>query len=150
MAAKSEDDPITDDEYVLRRVFWDKFKTEKNPCISPSAFEPRTEGRDPDTEGISLYRESCQNDPSDILAAMVPEKRLLNGVVRISVKRLKALGFSVLPNKDHTFGIAGHVVIPELKSKDYPSKKKSFGPNILELCREASAPNNILIRPDSP
>lgn len=54
---KSEDDPITDDEWLLRRVRVEKFRTNKLPVVSPNAFEPRIRGRDPDGDGISLHRE---------------------------------------------------------------------------------------------
>lgn len=59
---KSEDAPITDDEFLLRRVRCEKFRSNEVPRISPNAFEPRISGRDPDIDGISLYREACLDD----------------------------------------------------------------------------------------
>ena len=56
MTLKDENDPITPDEWFLRRVHCDKFRTDKTPLISPNAFEPRIKGRDPDKDGISLFR----------------------------------------------------------------------------------------------
>jgi hypothetical protein len=62
---KSEHDPITDEEWLLRRVRKEQFRTEKTPIISPNAFEPRIKGQDPDTDGISLYRAQCLSDPGE-------------------------------------------------------------------------------------
>lgn len=66
---KSESDAITDDEWLLRRVHRDRFRIGKMPFISPGAFEPRLpeKCRDPDIDGISLYRESCLANPEACL-----------------------------------------------------------------------------------
>jgi hypothetical protein len=85
---KSETDPITDDEWLLRRVRIEKFRTDKVPLISPNAFEPRVKGRDPDTDGISLYRAACLADPSEVLATIAPERMHEYGIVRIPVSLL--------------------------------------------------------------
>jgi hypothetical protein len=96
---KDETDPIADDEWLLRRVRIEKFRTDKNPVISPNAFEPRIKGRDPDTDGISFYRAACLNDPSEVLATIASERRHEYGIVRISVSLLKSLQLSVQSNR---------------------------------------------------
>ena len=80
---KSESDPITDEEFLLRRVRIERFRYDRTPLVSPNAFEPRIVGRDPDTTGISLYREACLADPCDILATVPEEKRADYGIVRV-------------------------------------------------------------------
>src|SRR5689334_1348658 len=72
---KSEGDPITDDEWLLRRVRIEKFRTDRVPIISPNAFEPRVRGCDVDMDGISLYRAACIADPSEVLATVAPERQ---------------------------------------------------------------------------
>ena len=52
-------EPITTDEWRLRLVYGDRF-------LTPNAFEPR-DGRHPDADGLSLFRESCLSEPTDAL-----------------------------------------------------------------------------------
>lgn len=144
---KNESDPITDDEWLLRRVHKSRFKTERTPIISPSAFEPRIEGRDPDVDGISLYREACVASPEDILATVPEDKRPDQGIVRISVAALRQLNFAVHSNPDAR--IPGHVVIPELNSENFSTAKASYTPALLDLAAIASQDENIVRRPPS-
>ena len=142
---KAETEPITDDEWLLRRVRLEKFRTDKVPVISPNAFEPRVTGRDPDTDGISLHRAACLADPSEVLATLVPERRHEYGIVRIPVSLLRSLNLSVASKPDER--VKGHVVIPELNADDYASDKSRFTPLKYKLATEASKDKNILRRP---
>jgi hypothetical protein len=138
---KAETDPITDDEFLLRRVRIERFRTDQVPIISPNAFEPRTQGRDPDTDGISFYRAACLNDPDEILPGD-PQRRRVNGIVRLSVSFLKSLNLSVVSKLDAR--VKGHVVIPELNAQDYQANKARFKPIMLKLAEEASKDENIV------
>jgi hypothetical protein len=142
---KSEGDPITDDEWLLRRVRVEKFRTDKVPILSPNAFEPRVKGRDPDTDGISLYRAACLSDPSEVLATVAPERRHEYGVVRVAVSFLKSLGLSVRSTPDEP--IKGHITIPELNAAAYEVAKASFTPVKEKLAVEASKDENIVRHP---
>ncbi len=142
---KSEVDPITDDEWLLRRVHRDRFRTDKIPRVSPNAFEPRIKGRDPDTDGISLYREQCNNDPAAILAKIPEANQCDIAIVRIQVSFLKSMKLSVRNAPDEP--IKGHVVIPELNSRDYEMKKADFIQIKLDLAEEASKDQNIVKYP---
>lgn len=142
---KTEADPITEDEWLLRRVHKTKFRTTKAPIISPSAFEPRVKGNDPDWDGISLYRAACLNIPNEILATVAPEKLPEIGVVRIQVKDLRDLGLTVEPKPDPH--VKGHVVIPEFNARDFAGDKSRFTPSMLALATLASDDSNILIWP---
>jgi hypothetical protein len=115
---KSETDPITADEWLLRMVWEDRF-TKKVPLISPRAFEPRT-GKHPDTDGLSLFREACVTNPTDVLAVIAEDKRAKYGIVRIPVAALGGLGLTVSTSRNDT--VAGHVVIPELNSTAFQDK----------------------------
>src|SRR5438552_2926450 len=145
---KSEDEPVTDDEWLLRRVWRERFRTDSTPIISPGAFEPRCKGRDIDREGISLYRHACLNDPADILAEVDEDKRPSTAIFRVSVAYLKSLGLSVLCRPRPA--IPGHVVIPELNADDYKAAKGKFTPILKELADEASKDENIVRRPAPP
>jgi tRNA pseudouridine55 synthase len=123
---KSEADPITDDEWLLRRVPLPQFRTDRLPIISPNAFEPRIKGRDVDADGISLYRAACLNDPGEILEPVAAERRQEYGIVRLSVSFLKSLGLSVRNSPDDR--VKGHVVLPELNAVDYQRDKGRYVP----------------------
>lgn len=143
---KAEDEPITDDEWLLRRVHRERFRTDSLPLISPGAFEPRCKGRDIDTDGISLFRSACLNDPSDILAEIAEEKRPSIGIVRISKAFLSMLGLNVVGRP--VPAITGHVVIPELNADDYKANKAKFIPFLKDIADEASKDENVIRWPE--
>jgi hypothetical protein len=139
---KAESDPVTDDEWLLRCVFFKRFRTDELPIISPNTFEPRDKkSRQPDTDGISLYRAACLADVSEILAPIAEDKRALTGIVRIPVALLQTLGLSVKIKPDV---VRGHVVIPELREELYFADKAKFTPIKLALAVEASKDENIV------
>ena len=145
---KSESDAITDDEFLLRRVHKTRFKTQKCPVISPSCFEPRLPGpktRDPDTDGISLFRESCLNSPEDCLAKISEEKRSEWGLVRIPVHELKKIDLTVKPSHDDR--IRGHVVIPEMSASEFEDNGDFVRLSMDRLARICSQDGNIAVDP---
>jgi hypothetical protein len=145
---KPETDPIADDEWLLRRVRVERFRTDKTPIISPNAFEPRLPGpkvRDPDTEGISLYRQACLASPEDVLGTVAEDKRHGYGIVRIPVSLLRTLNLTIVIRQDSR--ILGHVVIPELNATAYAADKAPFTPTLLRLAEAASEDANIVRRP---
>ncbi len=144
---KSETDPITEDEWLLRRVHSDRFKSNRVPTISPSAFEPRIKGHDPDVDGISLYREACLGSANELLASMNEDKRREQAVVRIGVRFLHQLGLTVTIKPD--LHVKGHVVIPELNSVEYAASKSRFTAIFHGLAVEASRDENIAIQPSA-
>jgi hypothetical protein len=144
---KSESDPITDEEWLLRRVRREQFRTEKHPLISPNAFEPRIKGRDPDTDGISLYRQACLAEVSLILVTLAPERHSEYGIVRVPVTLLRTLNLTVTSIPDER--IPGHVVIPELNASDYAADKSAFLSIKETLATVASEDANILRWPQA-
>lgn len=140
---KPETDPITEDEWLLRRVRVERFRTDKTPIISPNAFEPRVKRRDIDHDGNSLYREACLSAPSDIWATVVEEKRHEFGIVRVSVRLLKELKLTIEPRPNPR--VRGHVVIRELNANDYAADKARFTEIKLRLAEVASEDGNILV-----
>lgn len=152
---KSEDEPISDDEWLLRRVYVDRFPRAGNDAFSPRTFEPRINGRDPDVDGISLYRLDCVATPAEVLKKIAdPAKHRKNGVVRVavvSVRSLQEMRLSIVPSPDEDFPlenrIAGHVLIPELNSNAYAADKDRFLPVLKALADLASQPGATIIQP---
>lgn len=140
---KAETDPITADEWLLRLVWEDRF-TQKVPVISPRTFEPRT-GKHPDTDGLSLFREACVANPTDVLVVIGEDKRARYGIVRLPVTALGGLGLTVSASPIDT--VAGHVVIPELNSTAFQDKANTpfFVATQLALAKIAS--ENIVHQP---
>ena len=95
---KDESESISDDEFVYRLVHEMRFRDNKNPMISPSAFEPRVKGNAPDYDGISLFRASCLESVDQVLEVIPQEKRSSIGVVKIPIVELKRMGLSVVSN----------------------------------------------------
>lgn len=144
---KSEDEPITADEWLLRRVWKSSFPTPTCPNFSNETFKPRYKGNDIDSDGISLYREACLTAAGDILSEVSEQKRADNGIVRVSVAFIQSLGLTVLSKPEPP--IKGHVVIPELNADAYEKDKKRLMPLILKLATEASRDDNIVLRPQA-
>ena len=147
---KSESDAITDDEWLLRRVHRDRFRIGKMPFISPGAFEPRLpeKCRDPDIDGISLYRESCLANPEACLLPVAAEKRSEWGIVRILAAEIRRLGMSV--NAAHDEQIPGHVVIPELSATAFVVDRDGCKKRMHDMAVAASAEINVVSKPAHP
>ena len=119
MSKKRESDPISEDELLVRRVRGERFRSEKVPFVSPSAFEPRTSGDFPDVDGISLYRLDCLESVLDALRTISDDmKRQQTGVVSIQVlevRSIRSMQLTVAESYEDELKpdrIAGHVVIP--------------------------------------
>jgi hypothetical protein len=148
LAMKPETDPIEENEWLLRRVRKELFFELADLKVSPDAFKPRVRSpkvRDPDIEGISLYREACLATPSDILATVPVDKQHEYAIVRVPVSLVTSLNLSVVLQLDSR--VLGHVVIPELNADDYTANKARFAPIKLQLATVASEAHNILRRP---
>ncbi len=113
----AEDEPIAKEEFILRLIWKDFFIDGVPPKISERAFQPRPD----ETDGISVFRESCLSDPSDVLNVIAEAKREKYAIVRLPVFKLLAMGLSVESSKIGS--LAGHAVVPEL--------------NIVSLTRDA-------------
>ena len=120
------------------------------PFISPGAFEPRLPGksRDPDSDGISLYRESCLPNPEACLLQVSTEKRSEWGIVRILAAEIRRLGLSV--NAAHDEQIPGHVVIPELSATAFVVDRDGCKKRMHDMAVAASAEINVVRRPAHP
>jgi hypothetical protein len=152
LSLKDESEPITDDEWLVRRVPANRFRTHKVPYVSPGAFEPRVKGEAPDEEGISLYRLACLGSIQPILDFIGdPRKQLLTGFVRMRVSEIRGLGLSIVADRDND--LVGHVVIPELSAeawRDTEHRRPACRQYMMELAELASRPDAILYGPDQP
>lgn len=154
MSKKRESDPISEDELLVRRVWFERFKSDRVPIVSPSAFEPRIKGNSQDVDGISLYRLDCLESVLDALRTISDEiKRQKTGVVAIhvlEVRSIHSMKLSVAESYEDASKpdrIAGHVVIPELNSREYAAKKEDMKQAMLELATLASEKDRILVDP---
>jgi hypothetical protein len=144
---KHESEPIREDEWLLRRVRRERFRPLQIPLIAPAAFEPRIKGRDPDLDGISLFREPCLNGIDDLVATMLPEKRHLEGIVRFPVAAIRAMGLTI--DSKPISSVAGHVVLREVNSAAFAAREDWLPAVLDDLATIASEPVNILIWPDT-
>ncbi|MBX3419384.1 MAG: hypothetical protein KF851_17400 [Pirellulaceae bacterium] len=148
MPKKEEAEPIADDEWLYRRVYADRFRTNKTPYVSPGAFEPRVKGSEQDVDGISLYRADCLDKADDILALIHDSaKRKINGIVKVLVSEIRSIGLSV--NSTPRDEIRGHVSIPELSSTAFSDKNKrpKCKEWVFRLAGFASSDERIVVQP---
>lgn len=158
MSKKRESDPISEDELLVRRVRVERFRSKKVPYVSPSAFEPRMTGDSPDLDGISLYRLDCLESAMDALRTISDAtKKQQTGVVAIQVlevRSIRAMKLSVAESYEDVSKpdrVAGHVVIPELNSRDFADKdkKEHIKQAMFALANCASPKDRILVHPSS-
>ena len=145
---KDQSDPITPDEWLLRRVHKNEFRPTEPPSIDKYAFKPNVAGNYPDEYGISLFRLACIENVEQIFAKTPASKRERYGVVRVLVSRL--LEFGLIPIRDDDDEkpiVLGHVVIPELNSINYIDDKDAILPLMDRLADHASEPGNVLMQP---
>jgi hypothetical protein len=153
---KPPDEPISTDEWLVRRVHVNTFLKPLGTGLQDGAFVPRGEGSQrPDRTGISLYRLDCLVTPSDALASIVDEeKRRKTGLVRVSVSDIYRQSLSVKiehdDNEDEALRIPGHVVIPELSFTCYADKTKKARLKVVihELTKIGGDNANVLVWPD--
>ena len=148
MPKKFETEPISDDEWLFRRVHTSRFRTNKTPYVSPGAFEPRVKGNDPDDDGISLFRSDCLETAEEILAQIHDaEKRNANGIVKLLVSEVKAIGLTVIATPRE--GIRGHVSIPEMSSQAFSHKDSRLRCEewMYRLAEFASPEDRIVVPP---
>jgi hypothetical protein len=145
---KDQQEPITDDEWLLRRVHKEYFESLVPPLIRPYAFKPQLTGRLPDTTGISLYRQSCLNRTEDIFVKTMDTKRHSFGIVRVPVSLLYSNGLNVIRDDDLDDPIVlGHVVVPEINSREYEQTKDSVVPLMKALSDYVNEHKEFLMLP---
>lgn len=137
---KSDIDPISEDEWLLRRVSCQHFQGGR---IQPVAFRPVMEGRQPDENGISFFRAACLPDPDELLRGRQNPHRY--GIIRLAVTFIRSLGLTIRP--DPIPGTPGHVVVPEICCQQYKQDKARLLAIIDKLAEKASSPECIVRRP---
>lgn len=139
---KAEDEPVSDDEFILRLVWHDFFKQSDPLPVKPRAFHPRQN----ETTGISVFRLACLSNPADALAAIPDaEKRSLYFIAALPVAAIKPLGLTVSP--DRIAEVPGHAVLSELNCNSWDADKALWKPRLEELARLASS--NIVHQSES-
>ena len=120
---KSEDEPIADDEFILRLIH-PRFLDPSLPIpIAAEAFRPSSS----DHDGISVVREACISICADALMLIEDaEKRRGYSIARLRMVDVLALNLSVRPDRHPK--VAGHAVIPQMNAVDYPKNKALLKP----------------------
>lgn len=128
----SEDqDPVKDEESVLRRIHSIYYNPGSNIPVQPEAFRPTER----DEDGLSVFRERFIS-PAQVLADVAENKRGLYLIARLAVRDLHALHLTVIPAPRSD--LAGHAVIPELNWDSYQKEKRRLKELQVELARLAS------------
>jgi hypothetical protein len=124
-------DPVSDDEQVLRRVHKSHYDASLSVAIHFAAFRPSKQ----DTSGLSVFREKYISAAEVAAASRKPQECF---VVRLLVSTLRDLKLSVIAEEDPV-GLPGHAVIPELSVTAYGEEKKRLKDILVELSRLASS-----------
>ncbi len=147
---KSQEDPITNDEWVLRRVHSQSFDSVNPPEINLYAFKPTVQGRFTDEGGISFYRQSCIECVQEILAKTDLAKRHRYGIVRLPLTYLQSIGLHVTRSDDDSPPIIhGHVLMPGINSIAYKNNKDEILPKMKALSDYVNARHVFELLPDS-
>ncbi len=145
---KDQADPITDDEWILRRVHFDKFVSLDPPRINPYAFKPQVTGRSPDNTGISFYRQACVVVHHDILVKTDVAKCQKYGIVRVPIAFFSSLELHVHRDDDvEPPIILGHVVLPGINSENYVADKDGVMPLMKRLADYVNEHQTFLLLP---
>lgn len=119
-ALRNEGEPILPDEAVLRR--FPVSRRAKNGVIPVAAFKPRPV----DSDGLSVYREDCVEQHSDVVAkaGMDPEKVPPAFHVASVPSACVCNGMELHP--DAFPPLPGHCLIPQLNSNQDPALQEDF------------------------
>jgi hypothetical protein len=112
----SDNDPISDDEYLFRRIpAWLAYVDIDRGTVSPNAF---SQGKK-DLEGLSFYREQFVDAKT---LAMSPEHERGNYfVAKIRAAEMRKLGLTLTPNPMPP--LLGHTLVPELRKDAHGGNK---------------------------
>ncbi|UCC30926.1 MAG: hypothetical protein JSU86_01355 [Phycisphaerales bacterium] len=134
---KSEQDPVSLHEYVLRRIHQNMFSASQPLPVARLAFRPTEH----DTKGLSVFREKFISSQELANAGRKPGEYY---IARLGVQELKdILELSVIPDPDDSQP-SGHALIPELKTSTPKRRAKE-----LQLKLAALASKSIVHRPES-
>lgn len=128
----TEADPVSDDEYVYRRVlkqYYNDISSWPGDRVDRLAFRPTGK----DTEGLSAYRTLFSRPAElDIDREGRPGRYY---VARLAVRALRKMGLSVEPSPAE--GPKGHSLIPEIRTGLSGRAKKLSKEKQVELARLA-------------
>lgn len=114
--SSSEEDPVKDEECVLRRIPCNE--EYYNPALDeptqPLAFRPRRD----DLTGISVYR-SLFVKPIELVQPVQIDRRYY--VAELKVSDIKKLGLTVVPDPQED-EVKGHSLVPQINWNDYSRK----------------------------
>jgi hypothetical protein len=142
---KTENDPLSDDEFVLRTIHKNQYKSGRPFPVASAQCQPHPTDKD----GLSVYRE-CFVSPRDL--AMWGAKGGNYYVARVSVAVLRAPPFNLTidptPDPDPTRP-RGHSSIRELSIGNYLADEHK-GNDLAEELRKLLSKNIAFVPPGCP
>jgi hypothetical protein len=135
-------EPVSDQEYILRRVHANHFQADLPTPIQRAAFCPSKS----DQTGLSCYRERFVETYLQVLTAVPPDRRGKYYVCRLCVSDLMRLGLTVVPDPSPQ-DIPGHCIIPELSKPKYDANHDRLAEVQFELAILGS--RDIVLRPSA-
>ena len=111
-----QQDPVSPNEYVLRRILSDYCDPLLREPIQSQGFRPTKN----DTDGISVFR-ALFVTPDRVASSGKNPKGYY--VTRLRVSDILALGLTVIPNPKNE-QLSGHALIPELSIGAYTKDKE--------------------------
>ena len=141
---KEQSEPTASDEWLVRRIHRKDIYGDP-PKVSLYAFKPIVDGKFPDDTGISLYRHDCLETVEQALRKVPPEKSGNYGIALLSVKFIRSIGLTIVPEDDEEEPIIpGHVVLREINSKRYKSDKDYVLALMDKLARHVNESNKLI------
>ena len=135
---RDQRDPVSDDEYVLRRILSDYYDPSLRDPVHSQGFYPTKN----DTNGISVFRDLFVTPDLVANSGKNPKGYY---VARLRVSEIRALGLTVIPDpKDDQ--LPGHALIPKLCIIEYAKNKNDIKFLMHKLATLAG--NEIVFEPD--
>ena len=135
---KDQRDPVSPDEYVLRRVLSEYCDPSLSEPVHPQGFYPTSK----DMDGISVFR-ALFVSPDRVASSGKNPKGYY--VARLRVSDIIALGLTVIPNpKDDQ--LPGHALLPGLSTIEYTKNKNNIKVLMYKLATLAG--NEIVFAPN--
>jgi len=139
-SAPSDTDPVSSDEFILRRVLRRWYGPSKDPPVDRLAFRPTPR----DVDGLSVFRANFLK-PEKLDCDRATGNPGSYYVAQLRASDILALGLTIIPAPNDE--LPGHALIPELKTGLSGDAKNRAKEKQYRLAKLAS--NGIVYEPPS-
>ncbi len=121
-----QSDPVSPDEWILRRVPYNELNKLIDPDITPpissTAFRPTKN----DNDGVSVFRElfATPDEVANLYMQQNPGKKCY--VIRVKAEAILEPGLGITLTPDPIIELPGHALIPELNTERYFTLDKNW------------------------